>query len=91
MRELVKKWASRNKVIPHDWFQLVSAILDHGPQLQWKEDFFGEKKLRPFNIKVESEVLRSPKIIFLVRALILIQIGKIYTMNTCCPYAIQQS
>ena len=33
MRELKKTWASRNKVISHDWYQLVSAILDHGPQL----------------------------------------------------------
>ena len=34
MRELKKTWASRNKVISHDWYQLVSAILDHGSQLQ---------------------------------------------------------
>lgn len=31
VRELVKTRASRNKVTPHDWLQLVSAVLDHGP------------------------------------------------------------
>lgn len=29
-------WALSNRVTPHDWFQLVSAVLEHGPQLQWK-------------------------------------------------------
>ena len=42
VRELVNTWASRNKVTPHDWLQLVSAVLDHGPQLQWKS-FWREK------------------------------------------------
>ena len=36
VRQLVKTWASRNKVTPHDWLQLVSAVLDHVPQLQWE-------------------------------------------------------
>ena len=34
VRELVKTCASRNKVTPHDSLQLVSAVLDHSPQLQ---------------------------------------------------------
>ena len=33
-----------------------------------------KKRLRPLNIKVESEVLRPPKIKFLVRVLLLISI-----------------
>ena len=35
-RELVKIWVSRNKVTSHDQIQLVSAVLEDGPQLQWK-------------------------------------------------------
>ena len=42
VRQLVKTWASRNKVISHDWLQLVSAILGHSPQLLWKS-FWREK------------------------------------------------
>ena len=34
VRQLVKTWASRIRVTPHDWLQLVSAVLDHGPQIQ---------------------------------------------------------
>ena len=45
VRELVKTWASRNKVIPHDWLQLVSAVLEHGTQLQWKSFWREEAKV----------------------------------------------
>ena len=44
VRELIKKWASRNRVIPHDWLKLLSVILDHGPQLQWKSFWRKETK-----------------------------------------------
>ena len=44
MKELVNTWASRNKVTPHDWLQLVSSVLDHGPQLQWKSFWREEAK-----------------------------------------------
>ena len=27
-REMVKTWASSIKAMPHDWLQLVSAVLD---------------------------------------------------------------
>ena len=36
VREMVKAWASRNKIIPHNWLQLVSPVLKDGPQLLWK-------------------------------------------------------
>ena len=29
-------WASNNKAIPHDWIQLISAVLENGPHLLWK-------------------------------------------------------
>ena len=50
----------------------------------------GERKLRSSNIKVESVVLKLLKIKLLGRDRTLIQIVKLYTMNTSCPYAIQQ-
>ena len=34
--EMVKTWASSNKSTPHDWLQLVSAVLEYRPQSQWK-------------------------------------------------------
>ena len=36
LSQLVKTRASRNKIAPDDWHQLVSAVLEHGPQLKWK-------------------------------------------------------
>ena len=42
--QLVKTQASRNKVTPHDWLQLVSAVLDHVPQLQWESYWREEAK-----------------------------------------------
>ena len=44
MRKLVKTWASRNKVTPDDWLQQLSAVPDHGPQLQWKKIWREEAK-----------------------------------------------
>lgn len=29
------KWATQNKIIPHGWKGLVTAVLEAGPQLQW--------------------------------------------------------
>ena len=36
VREMVKMWTSRNKAMPQDWIQLISAVLENGPQLLWK-------------------------------------------------------
>ena len=36
VRQQVKTWASRNKITPHNLIKLISAVLEHGPQLQWK-------------------------------------------------------
>ena len=33
VKEMVKTWASSIKAMPHDWLQLVSTVLDDGPQL----------------------------------------------------------
>ena len=42
IREMVKTWASCNKEMPQDRTQLISAVLENGPQLFWK--FNKEKK-----------------------------------------------
>ena len=36
VREMVKTWTSSNKTTPHDWLQLISVILEDGPQQFWK-------------------------------------------------------
>ena len=33
---MVKMLASSNKVTPQDWTQLISAVLENGPQLLWR-------------------------------------------------------
>ena len=88
VRELIKTRASRNKITPHDWLQLVSAELEDGHR--YSGSTIGERRIRPWNIEIEQEHLRPPKIKFLVKALMLIQVVKLYTMNTSCPYAIEQ-
>ena len=42
VKEMIKTWASGIKATLHDFFQLVSAILDDGPQLMFKI-YFKEK------------------------------------------------
>ena len=36
LREMVKIWASSSKATPHNWHQLILAVLEDGPQLLWK-------------------------------------------------------
>lgn len=45
VREMVKTWASNNKTTSHDWLQLISAVLEDGPQLLWKCYWWKEAKL----------------------------------------------
>ena len=70
VRELVKTRASRNKIMPRDWLQLVSAELEDGHR--YGGSAIGERRIRLWNIEEESEHLRPPKIKFLVRAIMLI-------------------
>lgn len=37
-RQMVNVWSSRNRntLIPSDWNQLVSAVLEYSTQLEWK-------------------------------------------------------
>ena len=36
MKQKLNSWATRNRIIPQDWKYLVTAVLEVGPQLQWK-------------------------------------------------------
>ena len=45
VREMEKASASRIKLTPHDWFQLVSTVLHDGPQLMLKCNFREEAKI----------------------------------------------
>lgn len=58
VRQLLKTRASRNKVTTHDQIQLVSAVLDHGPQLQWKsywkaKTLENQSRVRDFEVSQE--------------------------------------
>lgn len=44
VKQLVKTFVSRNNVTPHGWLQLVSVVLEHGTQLQWKSCWREETK-----------------------------------------------
>ena len=45
VREMVKTWTSSIKEMPHEWLQLVSAVLDYQPQLMFKYYFRKELKI----------------------------------------------
>ena len=44
-KEMLKTWSISNKVKCHDWIQLVSAVLESRPQLNWKCLFRQEARL----------------------------------------------
>ena len=35
-KQMLNSWATQNRIIPQDWKDLVTAILETGPLLQWK-------------------------------------------------------
>lgn len=36
VKQLLNSWSTSNRVIPEDWKQLTSAVLEYSQQLQWK-------------------------------------------------------
>lgn len=36
VRQMLNTCSSRNRIIPNDWNQLISAVLEYSHQLQWK-------------------------------------------------------
>ena len=36
VRQMLKSWTTKNRTVPQDWKDLITAILESGPQLQWK-------------------------------------------------------
>lgn len=42
----------KNKVIPHNWIQLASIVLDHGSQLQWNSYWREESKALRYQKRV---------------------------------------
>lgn len=36
VKKLVESWATRYRVTPNDWGQLVSAVLEISPQIEWR-------------------------------------------------------
>lgn len=75
---------SRNKVTPHNWLQLVSFVITMDFSCTGRVSV--DRRLGYLDIKVESGLLRPPKIKFLVSEVILIHRIKIHTVNTFCPY-----
>ena len=36
VQQMLKSWPTCNRIIPQDWRDLVTAVLEPGPQLQWR-------------------------------------------------------
>ena len=45
VREMVKTWSSSNKAISYDWLQLISVVLEDGPQILWKCYWWEEARI----------------------------------------------
>lgn len=44
VKQLLSTWATNNKITPSDWNDLISAVLDHSSQIQWKALWRQESK-----------------------------------------------
>ncbi|KAL6031093.1 hypothetical protein STEG23_029426 [Scotinomys teguina] len=36
VKQMLNSWSTSNRIIPNDWHQLTSAVLEYSQQLQWK-------------------------------------------------------
>ena len=45
IKEMMKTWASSTKATAYDGLQLISVVLDNGPQLLWKYYWREETKI----------------------------------------------
>ena len=36
VKQVLNSWSTCNRIIPQDWRDLVTAVLEPGPQLQWR-------------------------------------------------------
>ena len=44
VKQMLNSWSIYNRIIPKDWIELVKAVLEPGPQLQWSTWFREEVK-----------------------------------------------
>ena len=46
---MLNSWSTSNRIIPQDWRDLVTAVLEPGPQLQWRA--WGKDEAKTFQQK----------------------------------------
>ena len=80
--------ASINKVTLHDWLQLVSVVLEYGPQIQWK--YYWREEAKALEHQGRTRGSEASKVQILMRAFMLIWIAKLHTVNTSCPCDVQR-
>ncbi|KAL6081333.1 hypothetical protein STEG23_037614 [Scotinomys teguina] len=44
VKQMLNSWSTSNRIIPDDWHQLTSAVLEYSQQLQWKSWFREEAR-----------------------------------------------
>lgn len=69
VKQMPNSWFTQNRIIPQDWKDLATAVLEAGPQLHREPG--GEMKLWPLSNMVGLEVVRFPKIKSSVRTITL--------------------
>ncbi|KAL6036463.1 hypothetical protein STEG23_034174, partial [Scotinomys teguina] len=61
VKQMLNSWSTSNRIIPDDWHQLTSAVLEYSQQLQWKSwlreearNLEQQDKLRGFEISQDQ-------------------------------------
>ena len=85
---MVKTWSSSTKATSRDWLQLISVVLENGPQLLW--NCYWREEAKFLEQQGKQKDLRLPKIKFLVRVITLILRKRLTVTDAPCPYAAQQ-
>lgn len=57
VQQMLNSCLVTTRIVPQNWKNLVTTVLEPGPQLQWK------MRLGPLNTEEGLEVLKSPKTI----------------------------
>ena len=86
VKQMLNSWSVCNRIIPNDWIELVKAVLEPGPQLQWSRQ--EAKIIEPWS-KVR-EVGKFPKIKFLEKETMLLHKGRLYMMPTPRIYSMKK-
>ncbi|XP_052576061.1 limb region 1 protein homolog isoform X1 [Peromyscus californicus insignis] len=63
IRQMLNSWSTSHRIIPDDWHQLISAVLEYSQQLQWKSWLREEAKNLEQQGKIRGFVISQDQIL----------------------------